>query len=77
MLIVPTVLHELYHKYQSKKYGNLIYSLLAFPLWREFIIEKSAYAVSDIAYDWILNEINNEFNFKYLELNVQFYRIKL
>jgi hypothetical protein len=76
MLIIPTVLHELYHKYQCKTYGNLIYSLLAFPLWRDFIIEKSAYAVSDIAYDWIQDEINNEFNLKYLELNVQFYRVK-
>jgi len=76
-LIIPTIFHELYHKYQCKKYTLPIYALLAIPLWREYTIEKSAYKISDNASDWIM--ILDEENFKkeFNKLHLDFYRHKL
>ena len=49
---LPTMMHELRHYWQSRKYW-WAYPLLQLPVVREFTIEKAAYAVSDRLYDLI------------------------
>lgn len=72
-LIIPTILHELYHKYQCKKYTLPIYALLAIPLWREYTIEKSAYKISDNASDWIMILDEEKFKEEFNKLHLDFY----
>ncbi len=48
-MVFPTVMHELCHYWQSRKYGPL-YLLMQLPLVREFAIERQANAISDRLY---------------------------
>ena len=41
-VIAPTAIHQLRHKWQSLKYGPVIYTFLSFPFLREFTIESDA-----------------------------------
>lgn len=41
-VIAPTAVHQLRHKWQSLKYGPVIYTFLSFPILREFTIEADA-----------------------------------
>ena len=45
--LFPTIIHELCHFYQRKKYGMIIYGLLQLPFIRRFTIETTAYKISD------------------------------
>ena len=42
ILLFPTVVHELRHMWQRKKYGWLLYMFLSFYLWRNYTLERSA-----------------------------------
>lgn len=42
-----TIAHELKYREQYKRYRFFIYSIMAFPLWRKWTIEKEAYAEED------------------------------
>lgn len=75
-LIIPTILHELYHKYQCSTYTILIYSILALPFWREYTIEPAAYKISDNASDWMMILDEQEFKDNYNKIHLDFYRIK-
>lgn len=41
-VIAPTAIHQLRHKWQSLKYGPIGYTILSFPVLREFTIESDA-----------------------------------
>lgn len=75
-LIIPTVFHEMYHKYQCQKFTLPIYAILAFPIWREYTIEPSAYKISDNASDWMMLLDEQQFKDCFNELHLDFYRIK-
>lgn len=72
-LIIPTVFHEIYHKYQCKKYTLLLYAILALPFWREYTIEKSAYKISDDASDWLMVLDEEKFKEEFNKLHLDFY----
>ena len=76
-LVIPTILHELYHKYQCSKYTLLIYALLALPFWREYTIEPNAYKISDDASDWMMILDEEQFIQEFNKIHLDFYRIKL
>lgn len=46
-LCLDTILHELKHFYQLKRYGFFVYGILQLPIIRQFTIEKSADKISD------------------------------
>jgi len=52
---LPIIMHELYHSYQFRKLTPLLYMLLAFPILREFTLEKYAYKLSDRVSNWLLS----------------------
>lgn len=45
----PSIIHELYHFYQMKKYGRLIYGIVSLPILRDFTIDINANNISDKA----------------------------
>lgn len=50
-LIVPTLIHELRHKWQFER-NKLLYILCCLPLLREITIEKDAWKITEIAQDF-------------------------
>lgn len=55
--VFPTIMHELYHYYQRKKYGAVLYMIVSLPVIRRFTIEVPAYKISYYLYDRIQKEI--------------------
>lgn len=47
IMMFPTIMHELCHYSQRKKFGCLIYGILQMPIIRRYTIEVSAYKISD------------------------------
>ena len=45
--VFPALAHEIKHREQFHRMGFLVYSILAFPLWRLWTIEPEAYAEED------------------------------
>lgn len=72
-LIIPTMLHEIYHRYQCQKLTFPIYALVSFPIIREFTIEPPAYKISDNTYDWIQQLEQEKFENMRKELHEYFY----
>lgn len=52
LMVFPTIMHELCHYWQSRKYG-LLYFLMQLPVVREFAIEKKANRISDKLYEMV------------------------
>lgn len=72
-LIIPTVFHEIYHRYQCQKLTPFLYIVAAFPYIREFTIEPPAYKISDNAYDWLQQLEQKRFEKTKVELHTYFY----
>ena len=72
-LVIPTVLHEIYHRHQCDTYTLIPYSILALPFWREYTIETSAYKISDDAFDWMQKLDQEKFNIRFNELHKTYY----
>lgn len=73
-LLIPTVIHELYHKYQSQKFTKILYILLANPIWRQITLENSADDLTDKAYIWIDRYSLEQTNIKFAELHKKYYQ---
>lgn len=65
-LLVPTVIHELRHKYQYEK-SKALYILCALPLLREITIEKDAWKFTKIAENFCEEITASEDSFKFFE----------
>ena len=72
-LIIPTMFHEIYHRYQCQKLTPFLYAIVSFPYLREFTIEPPAYKVSDNAYDWLQQLEQERFEKTKFELHSYFY----
>jgi hypothetical protein len=70
---MPTVIHELYHKYQAKKYTVILYLILAIHLWRQLALEDSADRVTDKAYNWIEDLEKQNTKNRFNELHKKYY----
>jgi hypothetical protein len=53
IMLFPTVMHELFHYFQRKSMGRIIYGVLQIPLIRKYTIEPNAYKISEYLYDKI------------------------
>lgn len=69
-LIVPTLIHELRHKWQFER-NKLLYILCCLPLLREITIERDAWKTTQFAQDFCDNldaaEASAEYEFKQAE----------
>ena len=69
-LIVPTLIHELRHKWQYER-NKLLYILCCVPVVREWTIEKDARKITEIAQDFCdkldAAEASAEYEFKQAE----------
>ena len=72
-LIIPTMFHEIYHRYQCQKLTPFLYAIVSFPYIREFTIEPPAYKISDNAYDWLQQLEQERFEKTKFELHSYFY----
>ena len=71
---MPTIIHELYHKYQAKKYTVPVYIILAIHLWRQFTLENHTDKITDDAYDWIAKLEKQNFQKRFNDLHKKYYR---
>ena len=72
-LIIPTMFHEIYHRYQCQRLTPFLYAIVSFPYLREFTIEPPAYKISDNAYDWLQQLEQERFEKTKFELHSYFY----
>lgn len=72
-LIIPTVFHEIYHRHQCNTYTLIPYVFLALPIWREYLIEKPAYKISDDVFDWMQKLDNEKFQARFKEIHLKYY----
>lgn len=72
-LIIPTALHEIYHRHQCDTYTLIPYSVLALPFWREYTIETPAYKISDDAFCWMQKLDNEKFKARFKEVHLKYY----
>jgi hypothetical protein len=71
--LFPTVVHELFHKYQSQCLTIPGYIILAIPIWRELTLEMYTDKVTDYAYDWIDKYSKNKFQEEFNNLHKKYY----
>ena len=73
-IIIPTLIHELYHYYQfTTKLTPLLYIICCLPGLRNLIIEPSAYELTDKVSEWIIKIQNIEYSNWQKELYIKYY----
>lgn len=73
-IIIPTLIHELYHYYQfTTKLTPLIYIICCLPVLRNLIIESSAYELTDKVSEWMIKIQSIEFSKWQEELYMKYY----
>lgn len=71
-IVIPTVIHELFHKYQRAMLGFAYYCFCCLPIIRDLTIEPPAYKHYDLSDDWFTKIQQEEYQTQRRELLLKY-----